>query len=88
MSRRTLTRGGPNLRGRASLTAAASLLAAGDEVGSDPWIAMGKRLHFGCERLASAIYCLHEWAEPDDAISDRAEYSNLMRRDIHRWDHD
>jgi hypothetical protein len=49
---------------------------------------MGNRLHFGCERLASATYCLHEWAEPDDAISDRAEYSYLMRRDIHRWDRD
>jgi hypothetical protein len=73
---------------RERLTAAASLLAAGDEAGSEPWLAMGKRLNFGCERLASATYCLHEWAEPDDAISDRAEYSYLMRRDIHRWDHD
>lgn len=73
---------------RERLTAAASLLAVGDEVGSDQWIAMGDRLHFGCERLASVIYCLSEWAEPDDAISDRAEYSYFMRRDIHRWDRD
>lgn len=73
---------------RERLTAAASLLAAGDEVDSEAWLAMGNRLQFGSERLASATYCLHEWSEPDDAISDRAEYSYFMRRDIHRWDRD
>lgn len=73
---------------RERLTAAASLLAAGDEAGSEAWLAMGNRLQFGCERLASATYCLHEWAEPDDGISDRAEYSYFMRRDVHRWDRD
>jgi hypothetical protein len=45
---------------RERLTAAACLLAARDEVGSEHWIAMGNRLHFGCERLASLTYCLHE----------------------------
>jgi hypothetical protein len=49
---------------RERLTAAASLLAAGDEVGSDRWIAMGQRLHFGCERLASVTYCLHDGTSP------------------------
>jgi hypothetical protein len=47
---------------RERLTAAASLLAAGDEVGSDRWITMGERLQFACERVASVTYCLSEWA--------------------------
>jgi DNA-binding PadR family transcriptional regulator len=71
---------------RERLTGAASLLAAGDEVGSDRWITMAERLQFACERLSSATYCLFEWAEPDDAASDRPESRYLMRRDIHRWD--
>ncbi len=71
---------------RERLTAAASLLDAGDEIGSDPWIAMGERLQFACERVASVTYCLSEWSEPDDAISDRPENKYMMRRDIHRWD--
>ncbi|HTA34501.1 MAG TPA: hypothetical protein VK721_13870 [Solirubrobacteraceae bacterium] len=73
---------------RERLTGAASLLAAGDEVGSDPWITMSERLQFACERLASVAYCMFEWAEPDDAASDQAEYGYRMRRDIHRWNRD
>jgi DNA-binding MarR family transcriptional regulator len=73
---------------RERLTGAASLLAAGDEIGSDPWITMAERLQFACERLSSATYCMFEWAEPDDAISDHAEYGYRMRRDIHRWNRD
>ena len=37
---------------------------------SDRLFEIAARSHSGCRRLASAIYCLNEWAEPDDAHPD------------------
>lgn len=37
---------------------------------SDVLFEIAKRLHFECRRVASATYCLSEWAEPDDATAD------------------
>ncbi len=43
---------------------------------SDTWFEIAERLHRACRSFGSAAYCLHEWAEPDDAqadIDDRRE---------------
>jgi hypothetical protein len=54
---------------RAVLTEASTLLE--DEVTpSDPWFELGKRLARVSWRLGSAVYCLREWPEPDDAKAD------------------
>jgi hypothetical protein len=37
---------------------------------SDAWLALAETLRHGCRRLASAYYCLQEWAEPDEAVAD------------------
>lgn len=37
---------------------------------SDVWFELGERLARSFRRLGSAAYCLHEWAEPDDARAD------------------
>jgi len=71
---------------RERLSAAISLLDAGDETDSDAWLATGKRLESGCKRLASATYCLAEWSEPDDATADGHEPEHRGRRDVHGWD--
>ncbi len=43
------------------------------EPDSDALFALAERLHSELRRLASAIYCLNEWAEPDDAHPDTDE---------------
>lgn len=40
------------------------------ESSSDALFAVAERLRNECWRLASATYCLREWAEPDDATAD------------------
>jgi hypothetical protein len=37
---------------------------------SDVWLVMAERLSKSLRRLGSAIYCLNEWAEPDDTHAD------------------
>jgi hypothetical protein len=37
---------------------------------SDAWLELGEELQRACRRLASASYCLSEWAEPDDEWPD------------------
>lgn len=37
---------------------------------SDAWFELSERLARSLRRLGSASYCLHEWAEPDDAHAD------------------
>lgn len=37
---------------------------------SDAFFELADPLRFQCRRLASAIYCLSEWAEPDDRTAD------------------
>jgi hypothetical protein len=50
---------------------------------SAAWFEMGKRLERACWRLGSATYCLHEWAEPDDAHADIDEPGG--RRNTRLW---
>jgi hypothetical protein len=62
---------------RARLREAAPLLDAppssdaGDpRPSSDAWLELGEELQRACRRLASASYCLNEWAEPEDERAD------------------
>lgn len=43
---------------------------------SDEWFALAERLRFACRRLGSAVYCLWEWAEPEDAHADVDEHTS------------
>jgi hypothetical protein len=60
------------LRGevRRDLREAARLLASGERASADAWFELAERLGRDAWRLGSASYCLHEWAEPDDARAD------------------
>jgi hypothetical protein len=49
---------------------AALLLDAEPWPHSDAWLELGEELQRACRRLASASYCLYEWAEPDDSHAD------------------
>jgi hypothetical protein len=44
---------------------------------SEVWRSIGKSLAVECSRLASAVFCLNEWAEPDDENPDRDNRSPL-----------
>lgn len=60
---------------RRAVDDAAALLDAA-YTGSDAWFAVAERLQSACWLLGSAVYCLREWQEPDDAradIDDRSE---------------
>ncbi|HTW41029.1 MAG TPA: hypothetical protein VMD79_01795 [Solirubrobacteraceae bacterium] len=59
---------------RRRLERAAQLLDARERPHSDSWLELGEELQHACRRLASASYCLHEWAEPDDARADIDEH--------------
>jgi hypothetical protein len=37
---------------------------------SDAWFEIAEKLQESCRVLGSAVYCLNEWAEPDDAHAD------------------
>ena len=52
---------------------------------SDVLLEIAERLHFECRRLASATYCLREWAEPDDRRADLALPSVASLRNTTRW---
>jgi hypothetical protein len=71
---------------RDTLNRATRMLDARDETESDTWRDLGEQLMYGCRRLASATYCLREWAEPDDANADTAEAGHGERRNIRLWD--
>lgn len=61
------------------LNEARQLLDTEQPVCSDAWFAIAERVKRACRRLASAIYCLREWREPDDAradIDDRSDPSD------------
>jgi hypothetical protein len=45
----------------------------------------GERLQNACSRVGWAVYCLSEWAEPDDSEADIAPDSCRGRRDSRRW---
>jgi hypothetical protein len=55
---------------------------------SDAWYELARDFEHACKRLGSATYCLHEWAEPDDATADvdDAPHGQAGRRDLSRWD--
>lgn len=73
---------------QALLGEAAGMLDAHDPADSDAWHALGERLQRACERLASANYCLHEWAEPDDSRPDTPPYRKAERRSVQRFNSD
>jgi hypothetical protein len=67
----------------------AALGAAG--LDSDAWFEMSERLQRASWRLASAVYCLHEWPEPSDAHADedpasRRVSTRMGRRNPKNWD--
>jgi hypothetical protein len=55
---------------RERLAQAATTLDAKPPPHSDAWLELAEELQRACRRLASASYCLYEWAEPDDAAVD------------------
>jgi hypothetical protein len=65
---------------RELLAEATGLLDAHDPADSDTWHALGRRLEFACEALASASYCLYEWPEPDDSRADLSPRGKGDRR--------
>jgi DNA-binding XRE family transcriptional regulator len=50
---------------------ASVLLARHRHVRSDAWFDLRDRLSRDCWRVGSALHCLYEWPEPDDATADR-----------------
>jgi hypothetical protein len=69
----------------ATLDEARALLDAA-EVPSDEWFTLAPRLERECWRLASAIYCLREWPEPDDDHADVDDGEFRGRRNAWQWD--
>jgi transcription elongation GreA/GreB family factor len=66
---------------RNSLSEATAMLD-GEGVASDAWFELRFRIGPQCERLGSAVYCLREWPEPDDAHADvdhDSKYSEYRR---------
>jgi hypothetical protein len=59
---------------RAGAEEALGLLDACEQVRSDTWLLLAVRLGKVYRQLGLAIYCLHEWAEPDDACADIDDY--------------
>lgn len=72
---------------RQALHEAERLLDAG-QARSGTWYEFGQRMQRACQRVASASYCLDEWAEPDDSQADIDEppYGQGARREIRGWD--
>jgi hypothetical protein len=50
---------------------ASALLTRHRHVHSDGWFDLRDRLSRSCWRVGSALHCLYEWTEPDDAKADR-----------------
>ncbi len=61
-----------SLRGRLAL--AELTLETSEPARSDAWLELAEELQRSCRRLASASYCLYEWAEPGDARADVDEH--------------
>lgn len=66
---------------RATLDEARTLLDA-TEAPSDEWFRLASHLEKACWRLASAMYCLREWPEPDDVRADVDEEEFRGRRNV------
>ncbi len=73
---------------RGVLDEAIALLEAERESDSATLYQLGERLNTQCRRVASAIYILREWQEPDDSASDvdDAPYRQHGRRSTRDWD--
>jgi DNA-binding PadR family transcriptional regulator len=73
---------------RLVLHEASELLDRRDQGSSGTWYDIGQRLQRACRIVASATYCLSEWAEPDDVQADIDEppYGHGARRETHGWD--
>src|ERR1035437_5165333 len=79
---------------RGCLHEATLLFDADPPADSDAWFELGGRLRPTCRRLGSAVSCLREWQEPEDARADidhgaldpaEPAYRN-GRRNIRLWD--
>ena len=70
---------------RLLLAQAGNLLDTEPPAGSDAWWALDKQLHQATRRVGSAIHCLFEWPEPDDATADHAPPGQLERRGYELW---
>lgn len=66
----------------ACLMAAIALLDADSSVASDAFFELVGPLRFQCQRLGSALYCLAEWAEPDDETADVDEFLKASEREL------
>jgi hypothetical protein len=70
-----------------------ALLDADPPADSDAWFLLGQRLCPACSRLGSAVHCLREWQEPDDAHADIdhdavprvGAFHRVGRRNIRSW---
>lgn len=76
----------PELRAelRDVLTAVIKLLDAEHQIISRDWLDASESLQMTCRNVASATYCLYEWAEPDDATADIDKSRDHGRRET-RW---
>ena len=70
---------------RAALADTADLLVIEPPAESDSWREAGERLQRACSRVSWAVYCLSEWAEPDDGKADIAPDPYRGRRSHRRW---
>jgi DNA-binding transcriptional regulator PaaX len=73
---------------RAALDRATNLLDTDEDTDSATWFELSERLNQAGRLLASATYCLRDWAEPDDAHPDldNPPYTQRGRRHIGSWD--
>ena len=55
---------------QALLDEASAVFAVGTTARSDHWFCLASRLRQAARNLGTAIYCLTEWPEPDDARAD------------------
>jgi hypothetical protein len=69
----------------AVLADTADLLVIEASTDSDSWREAGERLQRACSCVSWAIYCLSEWAEPDDSEADIAPDPYRGRRSHRRW---
>jgi hypothetical protein len=70
---------------RAALADTADQLVIEPPTDSDSWREAGDRLQRACSCVGWAVYCLSEWAEPDDSEADIAPDPYRGRRLYHRW---
>jgi DNA-binding PadR family transcriptional regulator len=73
---------------RGTLDEAIALLEADHEADSNTWFEFSERLRHTSRLVASAIYCLREWPEPDDSQLDTDDppYKQQGRRHFWGWD--